>query len=151
MIQRKQTIFLLLAIVLTIVCLCLPLGHFEPKGMGTGLKMYNLWLVDGNGGHNFSVWALFAILLVSCPINILAVFSYHNRILQSRLCVFNILLIIGWYIVFALFANIKGGDSFTFHLSITSCLPLIVLILYFMARRGIVKDEKMVRAADRIR
>ena len=32
MIQRKQTVFLLLALAAIIVCLCLPLGAIEPKG-----------------------------------------------------------------------------------------------------------------------
>ena len=32
MIQRKQTVFLLVAVILTVVCLCLPIGGFN--GMG---------------------------------------------------------------------------------------------------------------------
>ncbi|MDE5571704.1 MAG: DUF4293 domain-containing protein, partial [Prevotella sp.] len=36
-------------------------------------------------------------------------------------------------------------------LPIVACLPLIAAILCFMARRGVIADEKLVRAADRIR
>ena len=69
MIQRKQTIFLFLALLVTIACLCLPVGSFEPKGMGAENQLMNLWISDANGGKNFNVWALFAILLVTCPIS----------------------------------------------------------------------------------
>ena len=65
MIQRKQTVFLLLALIVTLVCLCLPVGKFVPQTMGVDMPMYNLWLVDGNGGHDFSVWPTFAILLIT--------------------------------------------------------------------------------------
>ena len=79
MIQRKQTIFLFLALIVTLACLCLPIGSFEPQGMGADNQLMNLWLTDANGGRNFNVWALFAILLVTCPIDLFAIFDYHNR------------------------------------------------------------------------
>ena len=72
MIQRKQTVFLFLALLTTIACLCLPVGSFEPKGMGAESMLMNLWISDANGGKDFNVWALFAILLVTCPINLVA-------------------------------------------------------------------------------
>ena len=65
MIQRKQTVFLFIALLVTIACLCLPVGSFEPKGMGAENQLMNLWLSDADGGKNFNVWALFAILLYS--------------------------------------------------------------------------------------
>jgi hypothetical protein len=34
---------------------------------------------------------------------------------------------------------------------ITACFPLIAAILCFMARKAILSDERLVRAADRIR
>ena len=39
--QRKQTVFMVLAIAFTIACLCLPLGYFEPKGMGLNADLFN--------------------------------------------------------------------------------------------------------------
>jgi len=94
MIQRKQTIFLFLALIVTLVCLCLPIGSFEPQGMGADNQLMNLWLTDANGGRNFNVWALFAILLVTCPIDLFAIFDYHNRKRQARFCLFSMLMII---------------------------------------------------------
>lgn len=151
MIQRKQTVFLLLALIATVACLCLPVGRFTPDGMGLGSEMYNLWIADkSTGEHSCIVWALFAILLISCPVALAAIFGYNNRRQQARFCLFNILLYIGWYVVFVVFAMTMGGND-KFHPSFASCLPFVAIVLTVMARKGINDDEKLVRAADRIR
>lgn len=150
MIQRKQTVFLFLALLATIACLCLPVGSFEPQGMGTENQLMNLWINEANGGRNFSVWALFAILLVTCPINTFAIFDYHNRKRQARFCMFSMLMIIGWYIVYGVFSQVLM-PGFTFHVGFAACLPLIAFILLWFARHSILADEALVRAADRIR
>ena len=150
MIQRKQTVFLFLALLATIACLCLPVGSFEPQGMGTENQLMNLWINETNGGRNFSVWALFAILLVTCPISTFAIFDYHNRKRQARSCMFSMLMIIGWYIVYGVFSQVLMS-GFTFHVGFAACLPLIAFILLWLARHSILADEALVRAADRIR
>lgn len=152
MIQRKQTLFLLAALILNIICLCLPLGHFVADGnINSTSTMFNLWITMPNGSHNYSVWALFATLLITCPISLIAIFMYHNRIVQNRFCIFNILLILGWYAVYAVFAINLTESIGHYKISFTSILPLIAVILYLMARRAILADEALVRAADRIR
>ena len=150
MIQRKQTVFLFLALLATIACLCLPVGSFEPQGMGTENQLMNLWINETNGGRNFSVWALFAILLVTCPINTFAIFDYHNRKRQARFCMFSMLMIIGWYVVYGVVSQ-GWMPGFTLHVGFAACLPLIAFILLWLARHSILADEALVRAADRIR
>lgn len=152
MIQRKQTLFMLVAVVLTIVCLCLPLGSFMSGGtLAEKSVMYNLWIARPDGSYNCSVWALFAILLITCPIALMAIFSYRNRMAQSRFCMFNILLTLGWYVVYAVMAfNLKESAG-NFSVSFTVALPAVAMVLYFMARKAILADEALVRSADRIR
>ncbi|MGM9705497.1 MAG: DUF4293 domain-containing protein [Prevotella sp.] len=150
MLQRKQTVFLSLAFILTLVCMCLPLGSFEPNGMGVDSQMYNLWIVN-NGKHDYTVAGLFLVLLVSCPLNLTAIMSFKNRIYQSRLCLMNIFLQIAWYVVYVISVKLAGHSDATYHVAVASCFPLISLILYIMARKAILADEKLVRAADRIR
>ena len=152
MIQRKQTLFLLLAVIAAISCLCLPIGEFATGNvLGGNSVMYNLWIVRPDGSYDFSVWALFAILLVTCPISLMAIFSYKNRMVQSRFCMFNILLALGWYIVFAAMALNTGGAAGGFRVSIAAALPAVSMLLHFMARKAILADEALVRSADRIR
>ena len=150
MIQRKQTIFLFLALIVTLACLCLPIGSFEPQGMGADNQLMNLCLTDANGGRNFNVWALFAIRLVTCPIDLFAIFDYHNRKRQARFCLFSMLMIIGWYVVYGVFSQVLM-TGFTFHIEFAACLPLVAFILLWLARHAILADEALVRAADRIR
>ena len=148
--QEKQPVFLFLALLVTIACLCLPVGSFEPKGMGTENQLMNLWLSDADGGKNFNVWALFAILLVTCPMDLFAIFDYHNRRRQARFCMFSMLMIAGWYIVYGVFSQVLM-TGFTFHVTFAACLPLVAFILLWLARHAILADEALVRAADRIR
>lgn len=118
--------------------------HGDRESANEPLDKRNQW------GRNFSVWALFAILLVTCPINTFAIFDYHNRKRQARFCMFSMLMIIGWYIVYGVFSQVLM-PGFTFHVGFAACLPLIAFILLWLARHSILADEALVRAADRIR
>lgn len=153
MIQRKQTIFLFVAIILTVVCLCMPIGNLKTiNTLGSDESViYNLWITNSSGIYDFKVWPLFAILLITCPISIIAIFTYHNRITQSRFCMFNILLTLGWYVVYAMIALNQQENGSKLQMSFSVVLPLISIILYFMARKAILADEALVRSADRIR
>lgn len=152
MIQRKQTIFLFVAFILTVACLCLPIGSFMPGDtLGDKSVIYNLWITSSNGNYDLSVWPLFAILLITCPIALIAIFSYRNRITQSRFCMFNILLVLGWYVVYAMIILNLQESGNEIKISFPVILPVISMILYFMARKAILADEALVRSADRIR
>lgn len=151
MIQRKQTLFLVLAIILSITCLCMPIGILEPIGMCIPTVLWNLGTVVPGSGVQFSNWPLFAFLAVSVVLEITAIFTYHRRMLQAKLCSWSIVLCLAWYAYFA-FSILNGfGKSYTFHLQFTACLPLVAIIALVLARRGVIQDEKLIRSADRIR
>ena len=157
MIQRIQTIYLLVAAICSVVCLSLPLGRYVDDGLLTA-KLYNLCIMQmGGAEHVFSFAAvpLFVILLLVVVISLYTVFMYRNRKLQMRLCSFSSLLVIGWYIVYAVLAKLWGGfidvTSLSFAPGVGAALPAVALIFNLMARRAINADEKRVRAADRIR
>ena len=70
--QRKQTVFLIAALIFTVLCLCLPILAIEPKGMGMNSVLYNLVFVDGNGAVSYGKAMLFAFLLITCPLAVAA-------------------------------------------------------------------------------
>ena len=156
MIQRIQTVYMFLAAVVTVVCLCLQIGTFYALDVPV-LSEYNLWLTDSIvGAHHFMVWPLFAVLVLSATVGLCTIFLYTNRKLQARVCLLNTLLLLGWYILFGVFSQTVTGNlpdevSLTFRPAVPAALPCVALILYLMARRSILADEKLVRAADRIR
>ena len=149
--QRKQTVFMVLAIAFTIACLCLPLGYFEPKGMGLNADLFNLWIKQPEGGVSMAPSVLFAIQVLTASIGVWAIVGFRNRPRQAKLCAINMLLLIVWYALAAFYALHVGFRDYTFHTNIAICFPLVAIILYWMARRGVLADEKLVRAADRIR
>ena len=80
------------------------------------------------------------------------IFKFNNRKLQIKLCGWNNLLIVVWYIAYAVFAwMFKGELDADFKIGFVSVLPLVSMILIFMARKAIKADEALIRAADRIR
>lgn len=154
MIQRIQTIYLFLAVVLTVLCLCLSIGTFSAAGMPV-VREYNLWVTDVLGEHHFTTWPLFAVLVLSSSIGLCNIFLFRNRKIQARICLFNVLLILGWYILYAVFSQtlntVAEVVELSFQPAIAASLPCVAIIFYFMARRAILADEKLVKAMDRIR
>lgn len=148
MIQRIQSVYLLLAALVCLSCLCLQVGTFQLAD-GTVTKEFNLWLLQANGTRNFIVAPLFAILVPTVALTIYTIFLYGNRRIQMRFATFGILLLVCWHIVYGAFALTIPADSFS--IEWPAFLPVVAIIFCIMARRGIRHDEKLVRAADRIR
>lgn len=152
MIQRKQTIFLLLAFIATIVCLCCPVAYFLPLEMGAKGIMRNLWVDMSGDVSNFSVWPLFAILVLSAVLSLYTIFLYKKRKTQVALCLINVLLLFVWYPVYIYYVNqITNTTQSSYTFTLTAVLPLLSLILILLARKGIIADEKLIRSIDRIR
>jgi hypothetical protein len=84
---------------------------------------------------------------------VLSIFLYKRRMIQLRLCILNIILLIGLMCLFAyhLFFYVRTLDQVDFKIGLSFILPVIAIILTYFAFHGIRKDEYLVRLADRIR
>ena len=152
MIQRIQSVYLLLVAVLLVVAACLPVGTFVETG-GVSLhsfKPLGLTLADGEFQ---STWGLFCILLLSAIIAFATIFLFRNRMLQIRMTIFNSILLIGYYMAAVVFVFILKGkiEASVFRLGWALCLPAVCIVLNYLAFRAIYKDEVLVKAADRLR
>ena len=149
MLQRKQTLFLLAALILTIICLCLPIGksHAEDE---CGMLMYNLYVIHANE-RVMSLWPLFLVMLLSAVLNLTTIISFKNRKKQINLCAVCIFLQIAWYVIYSVYYHSVEAQFPTINCSPVAALPLVNIILYILARKGVIHDEKLVRAVDRIR
>ena len=140
MIQRIQTVYLLVVAILMVVMMSLPVGSFVASDY-TATVFNNLSLVAPDGTADYEPWAMFAILMVLGTI-----FLYKKRMLQIRLTIFNIILLLGYYGTLVTFVfMLKGENSFT--PSWTVILPLISIILDWLAIRAIGKDEMLRKTA----
>ena len=147
MIQRIQTVYLLIVTALLIVAMCLPIGYFtDPMGD----HVFKALGIEISGSYQ-STWGLFGILVLSAMVALATIFLYKNRTLQIRMTMFNSLLIVGYYIAVVAFYFALSSDTNFFRMAWTLCLPFIAIVLNLMAIRSIRHDESMVKAADRIR
>lgn len=153
MIQRKQTIYLLLALVAVVVCLTQPVAVFHADGMAPSREMFNLFVVSQEAAPSASlpVFPLFILLLLSCPLMVWAIFAFKNRMRQALLCTVCNVLCLLWIALYCVLGYAIGIDGYHFTMLWPACLPAIALIFLSMAHRGIMADERLVRAADRIR
>ena len=151
MIQRIQTVYLLVVAILMVVMMSVPVGSFyTDKNI---CEMTNLSYLLPDGAVNYTPWALFAILVVVAVMALVTIFLYRKRILQIRLSVFNGLLMLGFYGLFIYYMSTigAGGEQMNYSLKIALGLPLVCLILDYLAIRNIGADEILVRSLDRLR
>ena len=160
MIQRIQTLYLLLVVALGITLCFVPVVQFVTPD---GAEVVRAWQLTALGMTETTVTELPAIelnglwglLLASVLIPVLAlvdIFLYNKRLLQARLNIFTIMLCLGYYGVLAIYIYLaKMVIDVDVYVMGWACLPLVCLVLTSMATRRILKDEAMVRAADRLR
>lgn len=147
MIQRIQSLYLFLA-----------------AGAGVGVLLSNLWKATFsnspeisyvNASNNYLMYVLYIIIILMA---FACIFLYKKRKLQFRLTVINILLTLGaiayqYYLVQkeanALVASGKVIANASYLPG--SFLPIVMVVLLFLAARGIYKDEKLIKSLDRLR
>lgn len=150
MIQRIQTLYLLAVAALGITLLFMPVVQFVSPQEAAELQVYELSAMGGA-----PLQGLWGLTLATALIPLLAlvdIFLYKKRILQARLNIFTVMLCLGYYGVLAIYIWLaKVSLGVEWHIIPWASIPLICLILTLMATRAILKDEALVRAADRIR
>lgn len=153
MIQRIQTLYLLLVTALTAVTLFAPLAWFAAEGGEFSLYAFSL---QSEGEPVQSTVYLGVLLALACILPLITVFLYRNRLLQIRLCVAEMVLLVGAAIMEGVyyFLSWRVFSEQAFHtqgLKPAIALPVVSLLFAYLAARAIFRDELLVRAADRIR
>ena len=152
MIQRIQTLYLLLAAALMSLTLFLPLATIMQGGNELVVKAFTLSGVEGFEG-SLPLY-LGAFLAVTTALLLVIIFLFKKRLLQIRLCVSAIVLLLGSAILIGLYCyrlcDILAGDLI-FTLGFASLMPVVAIIPVALAIRCIARDEALVRSLDRIR
>lgn len=140
MIQRVQTLWLILATAAATVTFKFPFATGEKIIQNTNMKQ----LVEATAGNNF-----YTLILTIATIMIAAItiFMFKDRKMQMRLCILGLLFSIGTFTVYIL--EMRKLISAT--PAIWAILPVVVIISYFMAFRNIRKDQKLVKSLDKLR
>jgi len=135
MIQRIQSVWLLLAASCTFISFKLPFY----SGPAATIPFAEL---------NASSTVLLA--LVTIIVGVLATFTiflFKNRTVQLRLCVLGIVL--EALLLFLYFREVKNFTGGTY--SLWAILHGLIIFMFFLAAKSINKDEKMIQDSDRLR
>lgn len=152
MIQRIQTLFMVIALILMGLMIWLPLGEIAIND-----KIYSfsiIGIVDILTGQTvYSAWHLLVLIVGVLLLQVIAIFSYKKRKKQMRIVAVNCLLMLGFAIASWLFimlsAKTLGNGIYSSKIVIP--FSLISIIMNYLAVRAIKRDEDLVRSVDRIR
>ena len=150
MIQRIQTLYLLAVVALGIALIWLPVVQFVTPEDAAELQV---WEMSALGGVPLQgLWGLLVTTILIPVLAFVDIFLYRKRLLKARLNIFTVMLCLGYYGVLAIYIwQAKLALGVDWHLMPWASFPLVCLVLTIMATRRILKDEALVRAADRIR
>ena len=137
MIQRIQTIYLLLAFVVT----------------GILMFFFSLWTMSDNKEYFFMQSQVYTILLgLSTSLTLLGVVSYkkrQNQFVIGRLNIILNLILLGLFVYRSL--NLSGETPAVSEKGIGMFLPAVAIVLLVLANKAIKKDEDLVKSVDRLR
>lgn len=155
MIQRVQTLYLLFAAIAMSLTLFLPLATLWYGGNEIVVKA---WFTDGAEGFKAPLPLYLGILLsVTTALPFITIFLFKRRLVQIRLCVSEIVLLLGSIAFIGLYSyrmyDVMGEmiENINFTLGFASLMPIVSIIFVLLAIRGIAKDEALVRSLNRIR
>lgn len=152
MIQRIQTLYLVLALIITGVLFTMDLAQLANETGLFTLTVDGIYSVDETNALVMPAYALMALLITNLLLLFVTIFLYKKRILQIRLCGMGLALLAGlsgMIFYWGKTASKELGAELSFSWAIV--LPIIALVLVFLAMKAIGKDEALIRWIDRIR
>lgn len=162
MIQRIQTIFLFTSGIIILLLFVFPIAFYDGGIEGVQTLQFSLLgiksLVPLSPGEETIFHPLITMPLVAfvCIIAILSlsiIFFFKNRKRQLKLIkvsiLLTIILIVGIFIIYSRVITSQLVVNETFNTG--AFFPLITLLFLVLAYRGVKKDDKLVRSADRLR
>ncbi|WP_223033066.1 DUF4293 domain-containing protein [Hanstruepera marina] len=136
MLQRIQTLYLLMAAVVSV-------------GL---IYVFELWTnPEGEKIYAHDVNYVFAIFLVSAFFSILSISRFKNRKSQFMLGRLNIILNFILLGVFVYQSLNLSGETVVSEKGIGIFLPIVSIVFLALANKAIKKDEDLVKSVDRLR
>ncbi|MDX6746427.1 DUF4293 domain-containing protein [Polaribacter sp. PL03] len=143
MIQRIQTVYLLLASIIS----------------GVLIFVFNLWksikkdifALDLLNSESYLLKVIPILFLVSAILSFVAIFIFKNRKLQfviGRLTILVNLILLGLLIYVSL---TLPGEASVSEKGIGMFIPILAILLVVLANKAIKKDEDLVKSVDRLR
>ena len=156
MIQRIQTLYLLLVTILMGTTLLFPIATFTIGNEEIAMTAFT-FSSDKVGDFSYLSLSIGIALILSALLPFIVIFLFKHRMLQIRLCGIELALLVGdialmvaSYIIMGDAAAEIAPDSDSI-MGFVVVMPVASLILTVLAMRATLRDELIVRSLDRIR
>ncbi len=154
--QRIQTLYLLTATILMVIFACSTLSTFTTP---EGIFDLTVWGINSiEGVKIYDTLYLIIITSLSTLLPLANIFLFKKRMLQIRLCIVEIILLVGTLLIGGLYhylANRFFGSVTTEGVSstirIVGILPLVAIYFSYLAFGSTLKDELLIKSLNRIR
>ena len=155
MIQRIQSVYLLLAGLVMFALFLFPLAHnVYINNVPSTIAVTGIFQdVNGQQAHTQTFVGLIAGTAVVGILPLVIIFLYKERKKQMLFCYLYILVVIGfsYWMVQTIKSAAEGFTMNTNNFGIGALLSSISIVLAILAANAIKRDEKLVRSADRLR
>ena len=144
MIQRIQTIYLLVATLLSGGAIFL----FDLWTNNEGIKFF---VIDSFSSNNTLLVVMAILFFLSAVLTFVTVFQYKKRQLQfvlGRLAILTNFILLG---ILVYFSQNLSGEIIVSEKGIGLLIPVLTIVLVVMANKAIKKDEELVKSVDRLR
>jgi branched-subunit amino acid transport protein AzlD len=143
MIQRIQSLFLLLASVATFLEFVFP--FFKGKQSATGFFADSSYNIQDHP-------ALLGLTIAAGGLALLTIFLFNNRSLQQKMVYLTMLLSVALLAVTFVLGFQDSPNLFdTASVFVGTFLPIVAIIFLGISLKGINKDDKLVKSMDRLR
>ena len=155
MVQRIQTVYLLIVAGLFIALLFLPLATIQSGNTLYSFDVTGLNTLVQPAKLLYPTWALMVLSAIIILLSFIIIFMYKKRILQMRICSFNTFIIIGFCALsgFYLWQFGKSPElpDMKINIRVWAAFPIISIIFNYLAIRNIGADEALIRSLERLR
>lgn len=157
MIQRIQTVWLLLASITLFLLFLFPyLQYFDNFGTAMNIKITGIYQGVSEGVvqvKSFILQTIVTVVLALVPL--ITIFYYKNRKKQLQITYLNIFLVIllaVWFYVSSNNAVLELNKNLVIeNIGIGALLAPLDIVFLCLAAKGIRNDEKLIKSVDRLR
>jgi len=141
-----------MALAITAILFFTDLAIFTNENGLYRLAYDGVYAMDAENKLVMPAYALLTLLVATELLLLVVIFLYRKRILQIRLCGMGLGLLIGLWGMIYYFGKTASREMGTEHsFTWAMIVPLISLVLVYMAIKYIGKDEALVQSLNRIR
>jgi hypothetical protein len=154
MIQRIQTVYLIIALLLAGCILFFPLIHFTDAGQFFyNLTSFHLIKQQKISTIQSSVYPIAVLAIISLVLIVVSILGFKNRQRQMKLCVFSFVLLILTFVSLGYYFIIIRNNlaAVVSQVNIVSYFPLLAAFFCYLGYKAIKRDDELVKSVDRLR